>query len=414
MEPLQNAVMYISLFIALYFQVFLFLTFIGWRNREHDDVPGFTGDADLPSVTVMIPCWNEEKTVVKTIESLLVLDYPASKLTVMMIDDGSTDNTWQVVQQFANHPQVRLLQKQNEGSKFSALNFGLTHVTTEIVGCLDADSRVDAQALRSSSQWFSRSDVYAVIPSMVIDEPSTVLQYMQKVEYELATYVRHALSLLDSMYIAPGPFTLFRKEVFDQLGPYKEAHHTEDLEIALRMQIAGMRLVHAKQSLVYTHGPRTWPALLRQRIRWTYGFIKNMLDYKYLLFKTAHGDLGLLVLPVAFVSLGIIIVSFPITVYGIVAPLVHRIQEIMVAGFYMPKWEWDFSSFSIPSQGYAWLALFSTVLFFVGLFIGRKVILKKKIFSFDLLTTLIYPYFASWWTIRSVWNALWSRKNTWR
>lgn len=414
MESLQHIIMYSSLFVALYFQVFLFLTFIGWRDTEHDEVSGFSSDSVLPTVTVMIPCWNEETTVVKTIESLLALNYPAAQLTVMMIDDGSTDNTWQVVQRFANHPQVRLLQKKNEGSKFSALNFGLTHVTTEIVGCLDADSRVDAQALRNSVKWFSRSDVYAVIPSMVIDSPKTLMQYMQKVEYELATYVRHALSLLDSMYIAPGPFTLFRKTVFDQLGAYKEAHHTEDLEIALRMQIAGMRLVHEQDSLVYTHGPRTWPALLKQRIRWTYGFIKNMMDYKYLLFKTAHGDLGVLVLPVAFISLGIIIVTFPVTIYGLLAPIVTRIQEIMVAGFYWPKWEWDFSSFSIPSQGYAWLAIISTMLFFTGLFIGRKLILKKKIFSLDLLTTLIYPYFASWWTIRSVWNALWSRKNTWR
>lgn len=414
MESLQSIIMYSSLFVALYFQVFLFLTFIGWRNREHDEVPGFSDDGALPSVTVMIPCWNEEKTVEKTIESLLELHYPKEKLTVMMIDDGSTDGTWQVVQRFANHPQVRLLQKKNEGSKFSALNFGLTHVTTEIVGCLDADSRVDTEALRNSTRWFSRGDVHAVIPSMVIDSPKTLMQYMQKVEYELATYVRHALALLDSMYIAPGPFTLFRREVFEQLGPYKEAHHTEDLEIALRMQIAGMRLVHAEDSLVYTHGPRAWPALLKQRIRWTYGFIKNMLDYKYLLFKTAHGDLGLLVLPVAFISLGIIIVSFPITVYGLVAPLVLRIQEIWVAGWYFPAWEWDFSSFSIPSKGYAWLAIISTALFFTGLLIGRKVLLKKKFFSLDLLTTLIYPYFASWWTIRSVWNALWSRKNTWR
>lgn len=408
---LQNTVMYSSLFIALYFQVFLFLTFIGWREHN-DDLPGYATDDELPTVTVMIPCWNEETTVVKTIESLLDLKYPKDKLTVMMIDDGSTDSTWQVVQQFAQHPQVRLLQKKNEGSKFAALNFGLIHVTTDVVGCLDADSRVDSNALRNSVKWFSRDDIYAVIPSMVIDSPSNILQYMQKVEYELATYIRHALSQLDSMYIAPGPFTLFRKEVFEQLGEYKEAHHTEDLEIALRMQIAGMRLVHAGDSLVYTHGPRTWPALLKQRIRWTYGFIKNMLDYKYLLFKTAHGDLGLLVLPIAFISLGIIIVTFPVTIYGIVAPFIVRIREIMLVGFRAP--EWDFSIFSLPNEGYAWLAIVSTVLFFTGLFIARKIILKKKIFSFDLLTTLIYPYFASWWTIRSVWNALWSKKNTWR
>jgi cellulose synthase/poly-beta-1,6-N-acetylglucosamine synthase-like glycosyltransferase len=73
MELLQNTIMYSSLFVALYFQVFLFLTFIGWRTVEND-APGFNQEEELPTVTIMIPCWNEETTVEKTIESLLELE----------------------------------------------------------------------------------------------------------------------------------------------------------------------------------------------------------------------------------------------------------------------------------------------------------------------------------------------------
>ena len=411
MQIVQNAILYSALFISLYFQVFLFLTYIGWRDVK-DELPGYASEDDLPTVTVMVPCWNEETTVVKTIHSLLELEYPKHKFTVLMIDDGSTDRTWEVVQVFKDEPRVMLLHKENEGSKFSALNYGLKHVTTDIVGCLDADSRVDSKALMHSVQWFSRDDVYAVVPSMVIDAPKTLMQYMQKVEYELATYLRHALHKMESMYVAPGPFTLFRKEVFDKLGPYHEAYHTEDLEIALRMHIAGMRLVHSSDSLVYTHGPKQWPALLNQRIRWTYGFIKNVLDYRHLWFKRANGDLWFFILPVAFLSLGLTIITVPFLAYGLIAPLVLNIQQFLVAGFQSPKI--DLSIFSVPNQVTAWLAILSTVLFFTGLVIGRRFILKRKVLSFDLLTTFIYPYFAAWWTVRSVWNAIWSKKNAWR
>lgn len=411
MHALQNIILYTTLFVSLYFQVFLFLTYVGWREPK-DERPGFGGDDRLPTVSVMVPCWNEERTVVGTIESLLALDYPKDRLKVLMIDDGSTDRTWEVVQVFRGNPQVVLLHKENEGSKFSALNFGLRNLTTDIVGCLDADSRVDAQALRHSISWFSRDDVYAVVPSMVIDGPHTLMQYMQKVEYELSTYLRHALHRMESMYIAPGPFTLFRKEVFERLGPYHEAYHTEDLEIALRMHIEGMRLVHSPESLVYTHGPRTWPALLRQRIRWTYGFIKNVMDYRRLWFDRSYGDLWFFVLPAAFVSLGLVMATAPFLVYGLVMPIVTDIQQVAVSGIHAPTF--DLGIFSLPNQESAWLAIASTALFLAGLVIGRRFILKQRVFSLDLLTVFIYPYFAAWWTIRSIWNAIRSKKNAWR
>lgn len=411
MDFIQNALIYTSLFLAIYFQVFLFLTYIGWREHK-DDLPGFASEDALPSVSIMVPCYNEESTVVGTIESLLGSHYPKDKLKIVVIDDGSKDNTWNKVQQFAYNPQVILLQKKNEGSKFAALNFGLRHVTTDIVGCLDADSSVDSFAIRNSVQWFSREDVGAVVPSMVIDNPRSIMQHMQKVEYEIATYLKQVSHQLESLYVAPGPLTLFRKKVFDTLGEYKEAHHTEDLEIALRMQIAGMRLVHAKESLVYTKGPRTWPALLKQRIRWTYGFIKNVQDYRGYLFSPQLGDLSFFILPFAFISLIIAVLTLPFTVWQIIVPLVTGIQRILTVGFHFSKPSFDI--FSIPNQGYAWLGYLGLLFLVFSLVIGRRMILKQKLLSLDLLTTLIYPFFASWWTLRSLWNAIWSKKSSWR
>jgi len=412
MGTLHSVFIYVALFIALYFQVFLLLTYFGWRKRDQDILPGFNPESEMPTVSIIVPCYNEERTVKKTISSLLELTYPQHRLKIVVVDDGSKDSTWKVVQEFADHPQVRLLQKANEGSKFAALNFGLKNVDSDIIGCLDADSRVDTMALMHSIEWFSRTDVYAVVPSMVIDSPKTLMQHMQKVEYESSTYLRQALHRMESMYVAPGPFTLFRKEVFEKVGLYKEAYHTEDLDMGLRMHIAGMRMVHASKSLVYTHGPKTWPALLKQRVRWTYGFIKNMMDYKSYILSGQLGDLSIFILPLGFASILLSVISLPFLVYGLVAPIVAHAQQFAVTGIHFHKFTLDI--FSIPSQAYAFIGILSVFMLALTLVIGRKFLLKQKILSLDLLTLIIYPYFSAVWQAKSLYNAALSKKSSWR
>lgn len=410
MEFVHQGFLYVALFLSLYFQIFMLLTYFGWSKKE--EYPGFN-ENDLPSVSIMIPCWNEETTVVKTVESLLELNYPKDKLFVVVIDDGSTDKTWEVVQQFANNPQVRLLQKENEGSKFGALNYGLDRIHTEIVGCLDADSRVDSEALRHSILPFSDPEIMCVVPSMVIDQPKTLMQHMQKPEYELGTYLRKVFSSLNALFIAPGPFTIFRRSVFDKIGYYVEGHHTEDLEIALRMQVHGMRLVYAPNSLVYTHGPKTWPALLKQRIRWTYGGMKNIIsEYGFMLFKKRYGNLGAFILPFSMVSIVIAIISFPLIVWGLVKRIYMFGTELVVRGFDVkaPAFDW----FYISAKSYVYLSLILLGITFLIIYISRRSILRTRLWSFDLLTFFIYPFFASWWTIRSSYNFITSRKSSWR
>ncbi len=413
MVTISTALMYILSFLGIYFQFFLLLTYLGWR-KHHDPLPGFT-DEQLPTVSIMVPCWNEETTVIGTLESLLASNYPADKLTLIVIDDGSTDTTWTVLQAYAYHPQVKLFHKVNEGSKFAALNFGLQHVTTSIVGCLDADSAVHPDAIRSSVEWFSDTGVYAVVPSMVIQNPQSIMQYMQKVEYEMSTYLKNVLHQLEALYVAPGPLTLFRKTVFDKLGPYKEAHHTEDLEIALRMQINNMRMVHADRSLVYTKGPRTWPDLLKQRIRWTYGFIKNVQDYKRYMFTRELGDLSFFILPFSAVSLIFVMFIFGMLSYQLISGIITTVQHTLLVGFHWYNFSLpQFSIFSLPSIPYSYIGLLGLALVIYTLVISRRVMLRQKLLSFDLLTILFYPYFASWWTIRSLYNAVRSQKSSWR
>lgn len=416
-ESIQQTLLYIAIFGGLYFQVFLLVSYFLWDGlTEYGEVDEISAEPYEPMVAVMIPCWNEQTTVVGTVNSLLALDYPREKLRIVVIDDGSTDNTWQVVQQYQGNQSVVLLHKENEGSKFSALNFGLGYLRehlpqVEIIGCLDADSSVDSQALRESLKEFTKPGVMAVVPSMVIDNPQTFFQHMQKVEYEIATYAKQAFSRLNTLYIAPGPFTLFRREVFDALGQYHEAHHVEDMEIALRMQIRGMRLSHAIDSLVYTKGPRTWPVLLKQRVRWTYGFIMNAWDYRGIFFKDALGHVAV-TLPILFVMLFISVLVIPFLILGILKPIINLIDRIVTTGqVFGPI---NFDTFYISTDILSILGFVTILCLLFTLGMGRKKLLKQNLLTWDLLTLVVYSFFAAWWTVQSVWNAVRGKKKAWR
>ncbi len=415
---IKDVLIYTSLFGGLYFQVFLLVSYFLWDGvTEFGEIDDPTVELFEPTVAIMVPCFNEETTVVGTVESLLALDYPREKLKIIVIDDGSTDNTWNEVQRYVGNISVVLLQKKNEGSKFAAMNYGLEYIKSHmadvgIVGFLDADSSVHHTALRESLKEFTKPGVMAVVPSMVIDRPQTFMQYMQKVEYELATYAKQALSRLNTLYIAPGPFTLMRREVYDVLGGYNEAHHVEDMEIALRMQLEGMRLSHSINSLVYTKGPRTWPALLKQRVRWTYGFIMNVWDYrKKVFFNDKLGHVGVMI-PIMFIMTWLLVVMIPFLILSLITPIIHLIQRISAVGFTVPKFHIE--PFFINTNVIMLISVVTLVVFFVTLFIGRRRLLKQKTFSLDLLTVIVYPFFAAWWTGLSAYNAVRGKKKAWR
>src|SRR5690606_33425680 len=140
--------------------------------------------------------------------------------------------------------------------KYTALNLGLQHVDTDLVGCLDADSFVHPEALNRIVPYFDKKDVMAVTPAIKIHEPRSLLQIVQKVEYSWGIFLRKMLSYLGAIYVTPGPFSIFRTAVFKKLGGYKHAHFTEDFEIALRMQSHSMKIANAHDAHVYTVAPR--------------------------------------------------------------------------------------------------------------------------------------------------------------
>lgn len=402
---------HILVFVSLYFEVFLLVTFLERRGEIRQDPPE---PKAFPTATVIVPCFNEEQTVAGTLDSLLALDYPKDKLSIFAIDDGSKDNTWKVLQKYKDNPQIRLFQKENEGSKYKALNLGLAHVTSEIVGCLDADSYVDAQALKRVALRFEDPTTMAVTPAIKLHQPRNFLQMVQRAEYSFSVFIRKIFALIGSVYITPGPFSFFRKSVFDTLGPYRHAHHTEDLEIGLRMQTVDYRIDNAHDAYVYTVSPSTLRGLFKQRVRWVHGFLENAIDYRDIFFKPRYGNLSMFILPLAAFS---IFSALYLTGYSFVyagSMVTDKVTEISTIGFSLswPKMVTDWFFLNTES-----LTLLSIVLILLtlSLIVIGKAIAREKKFSRDILYFLFcYGFIAPLWLAKSVYNTAFSRKTTWR
>lgn len=401
------------MFAGLYFQIFLLLTFV--EKHEEKDTETLEKDASLPEVSVTIPCFNEAKTLRGTVLSILALDYPKDKLNIIVIDDGSTDETFAIAEALnKEYPQVKIFRQKNAG-KWSALNFGLEQTASELVTCLDADSFLDKHALRRIVRYFEDKETMAVTPAIIVHNPRNILQLIQKAEYHIGIFSKQLLSKMNSLYVTPGPFSVFRRSVFENLGKYKHAHNTEDMEIALRMHTHHYKIVNCPTAYVYTVAPNTIKKLHRQRVRWIYGFIKNCVDYKFIYFNKQYGQIGTFTLPFSFLFiftsfyiLGNVLVDF-------FRYLMDRFIEIKTVGlslfFHSLSFDWFFINIgAITIVTYLTVAI---MLFFM--LKGKKMAEGTMRPGVETLYFIFfYGFIAPFWFSNAVYNAVLSRKTRWR
>ena len=416
MPDITNLITYMFLFFSLNFEVFLLITYFENRLyiKAEEEAQANVKLKKYPSVTIIVPCWNEEDTVSKTIHSILNLDYPKDKLKIMVIDDGSTDNTWSVVQKFANNPQIELYTKEN-GGKHTALNFGLSKTRTDLVGCLDADSYVHKDSMKKIALYFEDKETMAVAPSIKLYEPKSILQLLQKVEYGFGIFTRKMYHYMNAIYITPGPFSIFRREVFENLGPYKHAHQCEDIEIALRMQKNGYKIAHAHDAVVYTVPPKTLKKLMKQRVRWSHGFIKNAADYRNMIFNRKYGNVGMLILPMACFSIISVLFVSVMSVVGIIGRLADEYVKIQTVGFNfnwnLPNFEW----FYVNTELIVLIGIVVTLGSVTMILMSKRMSEGKLDLGMDLIYYLsLYMFIAPLWIGKAAYNALFSVKTSWR
>src|SRR3989344_3387909 len=308
----QNLIFfYVGVFFTLFVGVFYLLTFFENRSKFKDPRA-----KTYPAVSVIVPAYNEEKTLAKTVSSLLRMDYPKDKIEVIVVDDGSKDRTYEIAKGFSDK-RVRVFKKEN-GGKGSAINLGIGKARGEFVAVLDADSFVSRQALKRMVGYFEKKSVMAVTPTLKVYKPRGFWQQVQSIEYLFSVFFRKIFSFMQGVYVTPGPLSVYRKSFFRKHGGFDEKNITEDLEVALRIQSKNYEIQNSINAYVYTVAPNTFGGLMKQRVRWVTGLTDNLYDYRGL-FGRDYGSLGIFVLPIAVIS--ILLVLTHLAYYGILGGL---------------------------------------------------------------------------------------------
>jgi cellulose synthase/poly-beta-1,6-N-acetylglucosamine synthase-like glycosyltransferase len=406
---------YPFLFVTVFFEVFLLVSFLSEPARERR-ARGLS--TKTPSIAVIVPSYNQKKTIGGTVESLLALDYPKEFLSIVLVDDGSKDSTPAVMDSYKNNPQITIIHKEN-GGKHTAVNLGIENSPqAEFVGCLDADSFVAPDALREIIAYFDDPNVAAVTAAMSVHEPKNWLERMQQADYIHGITLRHVISSLNGLYVTPGPFSFYRRQTILDLGGFRKAHNTEDLEMALRIQRGGFIIENAPRARVYTKTPTTVRALIKQRTRWTTGFMRNALyDYPDLIGNPKFGTLGIIMLPLGLLANVSGILMFSIIVYEFFSQLVHNVfltQGIPFTYLITPRFN-TFEWFYLPITGVVLLS-FITLTSAVAIMLIGKHISKTpgELFIGILMYTFFYGFIAPFWLIASMYDLLTNTRRSWR
>jgi cellulose synthase/poly-beta-1,6-N-acetylglucosamine synthase-like glycosyltransferase/spore germination protein YaaH/peptidoglycan/xylan/chitin deacetylase (PgdA/CDA1 family) len=284
--------------IALGVARLLFLAVLAFVHRMKIDkrTPPMPDSATGAMVSVLIPCFNEEKVIVASVRRILATHW--DKLEVLVLDDGSKDATAQVVREaFADEPRVTLRSYEN-GGKARALNKGLLEAKGDIIVALDADTLFPPDTIPQLVRWFTDPKVGAVAGNALVGNRRNLLTRWQALEYVTAQNLeRRALAALGAVTVVPGAVGAWRKSALDALGGYPADTLAEDQDLTLAIQRAGWNVEFDPQARAYTEAPETVSGLLKQRFRWSFGTLQCIWKHRAALFNPKRPVLGFIALP---------------------------------------------------------------------------------------------------------------------
>jgi len=327
-----DLIVWIAYFISLYIAIFWLINVLEIKkSRKIIKIKSW------PSVSIIIPAYNEEKHIKDCIESVLNLDYENSKIKIIVVNDGSKDKTKEVVEEIISKKKGReiILINQKNSGKAKALNNALKLVKTEFFACLDADSFVSKKALKMIIKTFYEYDnnLAIVTPAMKIRNPKNLLQKLQYVEYNISMLLHRLMSNLNSIYVAPGPFSVYKTEIVKKLGGFDSTTLAEDQEIAYRMQKNFYDIKQSPNAFVYTTPPNNFKSLYRQRRRWYIGGFSNIIKYRKMFLNPKYGHFGIVQMPFNLLNFIMAFIGVFLIIYYILMPILRFVKNIFIIKF---------------------------------------------------------------------------------
>jgi cellulose synthase/poly-beta-1,6-N-acetylglucosamine synthase-like glycosyltransferase/peptidoglycan/xylan/chitin deacetylase (PgdA/CDA1 family) len=286
-------------------------TFDRFRRRHSREDPNYR-----PSVAVLIPAYNEEKVIERTVQSVLDSDYP--DLRAIVIDDGSRDRTLEVTRSAFRRQiaegRVTVLSKPNSG-KADALNYALDHVWEELFVGIDADTIIAPDAISKLVPHFRDARVAAIAGNAKVGNRVNLWTRWQALEYITSqNFERRALNTLNAVSVVPGAIGAWRTADVKSAGCYQHDTVAEDADLTMALLQAGYHVNYEDRALAYTEAPTTASGLMRQRFRWSFGIMQAVWKHKAAL--KQKGALGWVALP-------------NVVIFQILLPLVSPFIDIM-------------------------------------------------------------------------------------
>jgi cellulose synthase/poly-beta-1,6-N-acetylglucosamine synthase-like glycosyltransferase/spore germination protein YaaH/peptidoglycan/xylan/chitin deacetylase (PgdA/CDA1 family) len=272
-----------------------------------------------PKVAVLIPAYNEEKVIERTVRAALNSNYP--NLRVIVIDDGSKDRTLEVARRAFSREsadgRALILGKHNSG-KAEALNFGIEHIDdAELFVGIDADTIIASDAIARLVPHFVNPKVGAIAGNAKVGNRVNLWTRWQALEYITSqNFERRALDVLGAVSVVPGAIGAWRVSAVREAGGFHTDTVAEDADLTMALLRLGYRVEYEDMALAYTEAPVNANGLMRQRFRWSFGILQAV--YKHRGVFARKGVLGWVALP-------------NIVIFQILLPLVSPLIDIMFA-----------------------------------------------------------------------------------
>lgn len=294
---------------------FFSLLYIGHRKKKAAQAHTFLPTEHTTKsrgVSVLIPAYNEEENIRSTIESVMRSTYPHKE--VIVIDDGSTDNTNEVVRAFIaehSHEPIRLAKVRN-GGKARALNHGIDISRFGICVVLDADAVLEPHALSYFVQHFADPTVGAVAGKVRTTGSRRFLDLFQTLEYAIGQNIdKRALSVIGAVGVVPGPAGAWDRSMVMTLGGFASDTLVEDQDMTLRLLRAGKKIIYEPDAIAYTETPHTITNFLKQRLRWIYGTMQCFWKNKGVYREAPLGKMSTVVMPNIFIFNILLPLTYP-------------------------------------------------------------------------------------------------------